>query len=147
MSRPTRRSGSYGLMPATCWVVCRWKYSGTISTSPPSATTSTIRMIISHEFCSMKSWSSFTTRLRDRLPSDSCVHRGHGDRVLDRPTSAHGLPHVPAHHAHAAEIEHAAQQPHHVERERGLDALDERVSESSVVVDRAPHQSLHDARD
>ena len=54
---------------------------------------------------------------------------------------------VPDHDQHAAQVQQAAEQADHVEREGRLDALDEGVDQRAVGVDRAPHQALHHAGD
>ena len=59
MSRPVSLSGEYGFSPATGWVVDPWKNSGTISTRPPTLTTSSTRMMSHGTLLSMCSWLSF----------------------------------------------------------------------------------------
>ena len=67
--------------------------------------------------------------------------RGDGLRAPD------GAPDVVGHDQHAHEVEHAAEETHDVERMHRLHRLDERVGQRAVGVDRAPHQTLHHARD
>src|SRR3954447_17122389 len=56
MSRPASCSAVYGTTPGVAWVVDFWKNSGTISTRPPTATTSRISTIIRKLLVSTFSW-------------------------------------------------------------------------------------------
>src|SRR5664279_3077206 len=137
MSRPASASGGYGFNPATGWVSEPWKNSGTISTSPPTLTTSNTRMM-SHGTCvSICSWLSFIVivlRVYRHAGRNGRFERlGPGDR-------AHG---VVRHDQHAGEEQEAAQQPDRVERVCRLDAFDECVRQRAVRVGGAPHEALH----
>src|SRR4249919_1661345 len=130
-------------MPLTGVTTSRWKYSGTISTSPPTAIVRMTRTISSGTLCSILSCVSFIMA----SPSGSGMRDGRRYRRIDRLAFGDGLEHVPSHQEHAAQIQQAANESDHVERIGRLHALDERVGERAVLVDRAPHQSLHHAGD
>src|SRR5512142_2713444 len=147
MSRPMRESGGYGATPATGAVVDFWKYSGTISTSPPTATTRMVSTTIQPTFFSMTSWESF-------MACGKCVssrgrHRAAArrNRRVDRLADRDRPRDVVCHQQHSAEEHQAAEEPYRVERVGRLDALDECVGERAVRVRRAPHQALHHAGD
>src|SRR5512134_1404906 len=116
MSRPTRRSGSYGLIPCIACVVDRWKYNGTISTSPPTATTRMTSTISSVGVVSILSCVSFIVALRG-----SGVRNGGRDLRFDRLALADRLQHVPGHEEHPRQVHQPAQQADPVERIRRLD--------------------------
>src|SRR5512137_96167 len=101
MSRPSRRSGSYGLMPAIGWVVDFWKYSGTISTSPPTATTRMVRTISRSGRFSILSWVNAI------CSSPSGVSRvDRRDRRVDGLVAGDGLDHVDQHQQHPPQVQH-----------------------------------------
>src|SRR5512134_1252149 len=110
MSRPTKRSGSYGLIPCTGCVVDRWKYSGTISTSPPIATTRMTSTISRVGVVSILSCVSFIVRL-----PDSSVRDGGRDLRLDGLALADRLHHVPGHQDHPCQVHQPAEQTDPVE--------------------------------
>mmetsp|Transcript_22328 Transcript_22328/g.88078 ORF Transcript_22328/g.88078 Transcript_22328/m.88078 type:complete len:559 (+) Transcript_22328:2076-3752(+) len=93
-------------------------------------------------------WWPETAWVWELMKSPSGVsRRGNRDAHGLRTAGLHGLDDVPAHHAHAGEVEQAAAQADHIERPGRLDALDEGVDQGAVRVDRAPHQALHHAGD
>ncbi len=59
MSRPASASAEYGFSPATGSVVDFWKNSGTISTKPPTLTTSSTRTMSQGRLLSTCSCDSF----------------------------------------------------------------------------------------
>src|SRR5664279_4141154 len=137
MSRPASCSGVYGLTPATGSVVDFWKYSGTISTKPPTLISRMMPTTIQPMFFSRNSWVSFIVRpLRVR-------RHERRDRCIDGLAAADRADDVPGHDQHAGEEQNAAEQPDRVERIRRLHALDEGVRERAVGVDRSPHEPLH----
>src|SRR5512139_3564875 len=99
-SRPARLRAGYGLMPGAGLVLAPWKYSGTISTRPPTAMTRAIRMPIRPMFFSTDSWFM-------RIPLSGRLH----DRSVRR-AGAPGdrLPDVVGHDEHAREDQGAAEQ-------------------------------------
>src|SRR6187431_3095663 len=110
MSRPASCSAVYGLTPGTASVVDFWKNSGTISTRPPTATTSristTIRKLLVSIFSCEKPvegvWLSLILLL-----SGGLRHRhGHPDRAA----AGHRHPRVPGHHQHAAQVQETAEE-------------------------------------
>src|SRR5689334_15326353 len=140
-SRPVSWSAVYGVRPLTGSVVDFWKYSGTISTRPPTLTTATMSATIHGRLRSMRSCESFTA------VSLSGGRDGNRDRRLVRAGARDGAGDVVGHHQHAGEEHHPAGEPDRVERIGRLDAFHERVRERPVRVGRAPHESLHHAGD
>src|SRR5471030_2655741 len=106
MSRPASRSGEYGFRPAIGSVVDFWKNSGTISTSPPTLTTSVTRAISSQGFFSIHSCENFI--LAPLCGVTSGVASGQrGDARRRRLALAQGHEGVVAHQAHAAQVQQA----------------------------------------
>src|SRR5512132_1798879 len=112
------------------------KYSGTISISPPTATTRTMSAISSAWLRSIRSWVSFMGVSR------SLGVRRCGNPRLEALAIEHGLENVVGHQQHPGEVQHAAEQAYGVERIGRLDAFDEGVGQRSVRAHRAPHQAL-----
>src|SRR6186713_3242920 len=114
MSRPASCSAVSGFRPGTGCVVERWKNSGTISTIPPTATTSRISTIIRKLLVSIRSWPETGRVVLIEVPrgSGGCSGRGDdaGDRRLPsrRAAGAGGHHDVPGHQQHAAEIKQPA---------------------------------------
>src|SRR6266581_353042 len=111
MSRPASCSGGYGLTPVTGCVVDFWKYSGTISTSPPTATTT---MIIAPMFFSTSSCVNFIAC------SPSCRRR-QLCTIADRDQCLYGLAtddrahDVVGHDQHPAQEQRPAEKPDRIE--------------------------------
>src|SRR4051812_27987211 len=125
MSRPASCSAVYGLMPATGSVVDFWKNSGTISTRPPTATTSTISTIIRKLLVSIFSWEKPGAGLW--LSLMGCFRSGglrHRDGDPRRAAARHRHPGVPGHHQHAEQVQRAAEEADHVKRIGGLHRFD-----------------------
>src|SRR3954470_22040763 len=131
-------------------VVDFWKNRGTISTSPPMATTSTISTIIRKLLVSIFSCEKVATVVSLSLMSGS-PSGGLGGRHPDEHAAgvamAHGHPGVPGHHAHAGQVQQPADHADHVEGIGRLDGFDEGVGQRAVAIERAPHQALHHAGD
>src|SRR3954471_11226243 len=112
-------------MPAMGSVVDFWKNSGTISTRPPTATTSRISTIIRKLLVSIFSCEKPAAEVALSLMVSSLSRSGVGDggRDADAHGAAvgHGHPGVPRHHQHAGEVQQAAQHADHVE---GIGRLD-----------------------
>src|SRR4051812_23931166 len=118
MSRPARRNGEYGLRPATGSVVDFWKNSGTISTAPPTLTTSVTSAISNQGFFSIHSCENFI------LCSESGVTGGQrGNARHSGLAVTQGHPGVVGHHTHAAQVQQAAGEAHHVVGEGGFNAF------------------------
>src|SRR5574340_148802 len=135
MSRPVSCSAVYGFRPSIGWVVLRWKNSGTISTSPPNETATTINTIIRKLLVSIFSWPVTARFAMAFSPRRSGVghHRRH--RHFDRPARGHRLDHVPRHDQHAGEVQQAAGQADDVEGKGRLHALDEAVHQRAVGIE------------
>src|SRR3954454_22966671 len=109
MSRPATCSAVYGFRPVTGSVVDFWKNSGTISTRPPTATTSRIstiirKLLVSIFWCEKPAVGVWLS-LIGLAPSGGLRDR-HGDarRVAPR----HGHEGVPGHHQHAVQVQRPA---------------------------------------
>src|SRR5262245_18953241 len=137
MSRPASCSAVYGLRPGTGCVVERWKKSGTISTRPPIATTRMISTIIRKLLVSMRSCEKAPTGLS--WSAMVCLSGFRGSCGQRRGSAGGAGRHreVPGHHAHAHQVQQAAEEAQHVERICRLHALDEAVDQRAVRIDRA----------
>src|SRR3954469_7996512 len=105
MSRPASCSAVYGLTPVTASVVDFWKNSGTISTRPPTATTSRISTIIRKLLVSTFSWVKPGAGTGTVLSVMCCFRSsrrvGDGRHVEPHGAAAgDGHPGVPGHHQH-----------------------------------------------
>src|SRR6185369_5097656 len=142
MSRPSRARASSGFMPSTAAETSSWNISGTISARPPKLTTTTISTPIRPMFFSKGVWFAMTvprTRSADSRFGKRFEHRLVGFLRRQR------APDVPRHHQHSDEEHEAAADAHDVIRMRRLQRFDERVGQRAVLVERAPHQALHEA--
>src|SRR4051812_38067398 len=119
MSRPATCSAVAGFMPATGSVVDFWKNRGTISTRPPTATTSRISTIIRKLLVSTFSCENVATGGALSLMVGRLSRSGVGGDGRDgdphRAAVGHRHPGVPGHHQHAAEVQQAADHADHVE--------------------------------
>src|SRR6478736_3688073 len=110
MSRPASCNGVSGTTPLTASVVDFWKNRGTISTRPPTATTSRISTIIRKLLVSTFSWEKPVAGVALSLMLNSFCGSGVGDGD-GRDGDAHGAPHQALHHAgdpHGGDVQHDA---------------------------------------
>src|SRR3954463_15003811 len=144
MSRPSTWIGVGGFRPSIASVVDFWKNSGTISTRPPTATTSRISTIIRKLLVSIFWCEKPDPGVLELIVLSSCVGccRVRGNAGANRLTCGERHRDIPRHHQHAAQVEKTSQQAYYVVGKGGLDALDEGVGERAVGIDRAPHQAL-----
>src|SRR5512136_1780475 len=116
MSRPSTSSAGYGRTPGAGSVTMPVKYSGTISTRPPTLMTIAVRMPSRPTFFSIFSWFMGSLPLRVRARRSAVRRLQHrllgGRRVRGRDR----LPDVVGHQEHAGEHQRAAGEPHGVER-------------------------------
>src|SRR3954471_8162796 len=106
MSRPATCKAVFGFRPVPGSVVDFWKNSGTISTRPPTATTSRISTIIRKLLV-----STFSCEKPVVVLLILCFRsRGlrHGDCEAHRAPCRHRHPGIPGHDQHAAEVQQAA---------------------------------------
>src|SRR5574343_685479 len=138
MSRPARRTASYGLTPSTGVVVDFWKNSGTISSTPPQITVSSVSTISRATLFSICSCLSIVISPKSGVMGSRSDHR----HILSLAAS-HGLEHVVGHDQHTGQEQDTTQPTDRPERVRALDGFDEAVSQRTVGIDSAPHQALH----
>src|SRR6478735_10139014 len=130
MSRPASCNGVSGTTPLTASVVDFWKNSGTISTRPPTATTSRISTIIRKLLVSTFSWlkpaAGWALLLMMVVSPGSLSRRHRHGHVHPHGTAAHRRhPRVPGHHQHTGQVQQAADHADDVERKGRLDRFDE----------------------
>src|SRR5574343_1104521 len=138
MSRPAKRTASYGFVPYTGVVVDFWKKSGTISSKPPQTTTSKVRTISRPTLFSICSCLSIV------IPPESSVMTSRSDhRHFLGAAACDGLEHVVGHDQHTAEEQDTTQPTNRPERIGTLDAFNESIGQGAVSVHSTPHQTLH----
>src|SRR6056297_3847797 len=110
--------------------------SGTICASPPRLITTMISTAIRPTFFSIASCAM-------SISPSGWLRNGDVARTIRR--GLPGLVDVPDHEEHAAQEHDAAEQSERVIRLGALEHLDERIGQRAVVVERTPHQTLHQA--
>src|SRR5262252_6340727 len=98
MSRPASSSPFGGVTPGAGWIVCAWYISGTISASPPKLIATNVSTAIRPMFFSMVEWEKLMV-----VAPLGCDRSGDRDRFR-RARAAPGLPQVPRHDHHAAQV-------------------------------------------